>query len=121
MIIEAIEKRGLYNFDQLNEIAAGNMDFIKSLAAIFIKTSPYDSGEMLEATNTGDWQKVSKYAHKLKSTVDSMNIVSIKSDIRILETDAKSKKNTGSLGQLASKVDRVINEVAEQVKMDFDL
>ena len=95
------------------------MEFIKSLAAIFIKTSPYDSGEMLEATNTGDWQKVSKYAHKLKSTVDSMNIVSIKSDIRILELDAKHKTNTEALPQLAIKVDHVINEVAKQVKRKF--
>lgn len=97
------------------------MDFIKSLAAIFVNASPYDSGAMVAASENGDWQTVSKLAHKLKSTVDGMNIFSIKGDIRTLEMDAKHKTNTAALPHLAVKVDSVINEVAKQVKKEFEL
>ena len=119
MIKEIVERKELYNFDQLQEMSSGNMDFIRSLALIFIKVAAEDSAAMVKAAKSGDWLTVSKMAHKLKSTVDGMNIFSIKKDIRTLEMDAKHKTNTSALPQLAQKVDRVIHEVAKQVRREF--
>lgn len=111
----------LYDFKQLEEIAAGNPEFIKALAKIYLNTIPHDSAAMVAATRTGDWSMVSKLAHKLKSTIDSMNITSVRSDIRTLEMDAKNKTNLKVLGDIAKKVDNVINLVAMQIRIDFSL
>src|SRR4051812_24442617 len=107
MVLErepVIEAEELYNFKQLEEIAVGNPEFIRSLAKIFLNTIPSDSAALVAASQTGDWSMVSKLAHKLKSTIDSMNMDCLRSDIRTLEMDAKNKINTSSLIKLALKV-----------------
>lgn len=111
----------LYDFKQLEEIAPGNKEFFTALAQLYLDTIPQNSNEMVEAAKVGDWLLVSKLAHKLKSTVDSMNIQSISKDIRTLEFDGKNKVNTNALPGLSIKVNAVILKVAEQIKLEFNL
>jgi len=119
MIMETAEK--LYDLKQLEEIAAGNNDFLTALARIYLNTIPDTSAEMVEAAHAGEWLKASKLAHKLKSTIDSLNVHSIAKEIRAIEVDGKNKVNTENIRILAVKVDTVINKVAEQLKKDFSL
>ncbi len=118
-VIEVSEK--LYDLKQLDEIAGGNRDFLASLAQLYLDTVPANSAEMVEATKAGEWDKASKLAHKLKSTIDSLNIAVIQKDIRSIEFDGKNKANTEVLKKLALKVDIVVNEVAVQLKSEFSL
>jgi HPt (histidine-containing phosphotransfer) domain-containing protein len=111
----------LYDLKQLEEIAAGDNDFLTALAQIYLDTIPHTSAEMVQATKSGEWEKASKLAHKLKSTIDSLNMHSISKDIRSIEVDAKNKVNTETLKGLAIKADTVIKKVAEQLKTDFSL
>lgn len=111
----------LYSLQQLEEIAAGSKDFLVSLAGIYINSIPANSKELVKASEAGDWHQVSKLAHKMKSTIDSMDITSIRRDIRTIEADAKSKINTEAIKKLALKVDKVVNLVASQLKEEFDL
>lgn len=117
--MEAVEK--LYDLKQMEEIAAGNYDFLRALAQIYLDTIPSTSQEMVQATTAGEWDKTSKLAHKLKSTIDSLNIYTVVKDIRSIEIDAKNKVNIETIKKLVSKVDQVINEVALQLKADFAL
>ena len=111
----------LYNLNQLQDLAVGNDDFLTALAQIYLDTIPVTSAEMVQATKSGEWDKASKLAHKLKSTIDSLNIHSIENDIRSIEVDAKNKVNTEVVKKLALKVDTIIKKVAEQIKKDFSL
>ena len=111
----------LYNLKQLEEIAGGNMAFLTSLAKIYLDTIPTNSADMVKATQSGDWETASKLAHKLKSTIDSLNMYSVKSEIRTIEIDGKNKSNTDQLKSLALHVDIIINKVATQLKQDFSL
>jgi len=116
-----LQEEKLYDLKQLEEIAAGNQDFLISLARIYLNTVPQNSAELVEASKANEWDKVSKLAHKLKSTVDTMNLDCIKIDIRTLEVDAKNKVNKDALKTLALKVDNVIQTVARQLQHDFSL
>lgn len=111
----------LYDLKQLEELAAGNRDFLSALAKIYLDTIPQASAELVEATKAGEWDTASKLAHKLKSTVDNLNMTTIQQDVRSIEWDAKNKANTEVLKSLALKVDSVINKVAEHLKEDFGL
>ncbi|GEO09193.1 response regulator [Segetibacter aerophilus] len=111
----------LYDLKQLEEIAAGNTDFLAALAKIYLDTIPATSTEMVEATKAGEWDKASKLAHKLKSTIDSLNMHLIIKDIRAIEVDAKNRVNTETIKRLALNVDTVIKKVACQLKADFSL
>ncbi len=111
----------LYDLKQLEKIVGGSTEFLISLANIYLTTIPLNSKQMVQATAEEDWPMVSKLAHKIKPTIDSMNIISISSDVRILEKNAKLKVNTHTLKNIAVKVDHVINTVANQLKYEFDL
>lgn len=111
----------LYNFDLLEELASGNKEFLVALAQIFLDTIPSTSHQLVEASKKGDWLQVSKLAHKLKSTIDTMNMEKIKYDIRTIEEDAKTKINLDLLSRLVVKVDEVIKSVAIMVKAEFNL
>ena len=58
---------------------------------LFIETVPQNVGELKKCLQNEDWEQVSKQAHKLKSTVDSMGIKSLKTIIRTVEANAKQK------------------------------
>ncbi len=120
-VIEPNNTEKLYDMAQLEEIAAGNQDFIISLANIFLQTIPDNSIDMVGAANAGNWDMTSKLAHKLKSTIDSMNMLSIKTDIRTIELDAKNKKNIESIPTLVNKVNKVIQKVALQLRADYNI
>ena len=111
----------LYDLKQLKEVLGGGSEILTSLAGIYLNTIPVNSREMRQAVEAEDWIKASKIAHKIKPTIDSMNIKSIFTDIRTLEKDAKNQVNTGELANIAVKVDSVINTVAEQLKYEFNL
>lgn len=111
----------LYDWGDLAFIAEDDEEFLISLSQIFIKTIPVNSKELVDAAAASKWDEVSKLAHKLKSTIDSMNIDSIKTDIRTIEQNAKTGLNTETLSELALKVDKVIKMVVQQIKEEFGL
>jgi PAS domain S-box-containing protein len=111
----------LYDMLLLNELSRGNQDFILSLVKIFINTIPKNSTEMVEAANNKSWEKVSKLAHKLKSTIDTMHINTIKQDIRSIEINAKNKAELISVANLVQKVHSTIEKVTIQLKDQFSL
>lgn len=111
----------LYDLKQLKDLLGGNTELLISLVNIYLTTVPKNSKEMMQATIKEDWIMVSKIAHKIKPTIDSMNIKSITSEIRKLETDAKNQVDTNSLEKIAVKIDTVINTVAQQLRCEFNL
>ena len=111
----------LYDMAQLEAIAAGSKEFLVTLAKIFLQTIPSNSSEMVLCAKSGNWDMTYKLAHKLKSTIDSMNMYSIKTIIRTIELDAKNKKNTESIYNLTQKVDNVIQQVGEQLKAEYSI
>lgn len=111
----------LYDLNQLKEIFGEQPELLNSLADIYLNTIPVNTKEIIQATQAEDWMKVSKLAHKIKPTIDSMNIKSILFDIRRLETDAKNKVNTDTLGKIAVRVDNIVNTVAQQLRYEFNL
>jgi hypothetical protein len=111
----------LYDLKQLQEVLGGSSEILTSLAGIYVNTIPVNSKEMIKASQAEDWLKVSKLAHKIKPTIDSMNIKCILPDIRTLEKDAKNRVNTDALANIAVKVDSVINTVAQQLRYEFNL
>jgi hypothetical protein len=76
---------------------------------------------MVAACEKKNWEQVGKLAHKLKSTIDTMCINSLKDDIRLIEKNGKDKNNIESIPVLVAKADKVISQVTEQLKAEFKL
>jgi CheY-like chemotaxis protein len=117
--IETAEK--LYDLKSVHDIARGSDDFVLMLVKIFLDTIPADSKAMVQACEEKKWDSVSKLAHKLKSTIDTMHMVSIKENIRTVEADAKQGINKELLPAMIQKINNVIESTATHLRKEFNL
>ena len=103
----------------VRSVSGGDEAFIKKMVQLFIETVPPGIADLHDAHSKKEWQRVGKVAHKLKSTIDSMGIVSLKDDIRLIENNGKHEKDTESLAPYIKRVTDVINDCIGQLKTDF--
>src|SRR5580692_11315195 len=68
----------LYDLTMVQSVSGGDEGFIKKMVALFIETVPQNIQDLKNALEASNWEQVGKTAHKLKSTIDSMGIKSIR-------------------------------------------
>ena len=105
----------LYDLSGLTEIHQNDEAFIRIIKDAFINHTPSDANKMLNACNSGDWAQVGFLAHKLKSSIDILKIMSIRDDIRVIESNAKKQTSLTGLPELIQKVNIVIAMTAKQM------
>ncbi|HEY4149111.1 MAG TPA: PAS domain S-box protein, partial [Chitinophagaceae bacterium] len=111
----------LYDLGMVRSVSGGDEGFIKKMVELFIETVPPGLEELRQAVRDQQWERVGKLAHKLKSTVDSMGIASLKDDIRTVEQNGKQQQDTAALAPLVQKISEVIAACMEELKVDFSL
>jgi len=80
---------------------------------------PQNLDELSKATVAENWEQVSKTAHKLKSTVDSMGIKSIRQEIRTVEANAKQLQSLEEIAPLVEKIKAVIDQCIVQLQSEI--
>lgn len=115
------EGEKLYNLQSIFDLARGNEDFVITLVQIFLETIPPDTKAMVKACQEKKWDQVSKLAHKLKSTIDTIKVHSIKEIIRTIELDAKQGVNIAALPALVNKVDSVVEKISIDLRANYDV
>ena len=111
----------LYDLTMVRSVSGGDEAFIKKMVQLFIETVPPGVADLQAALAAQEWQRLGKVAHKLKSTVDSMGIESLREDIRFIESSGKHEKDTEQLLPLVEKVTAVIDDCIKQLRHDFAL
>jgi HPt (histidine-containing phosphotransfer) domain-containing protein len=102
----------------IRSISGGDPAFIKKMILLFIETVPQNVKELVDSCRSQNWEQVSKMAHKLKSTVDSMGIKSIHDDIRRVEAQAKAREDLEALPQKIEQVEAVISLCIRQLRKE---
>src|SRR5260221_9781970 len=108
----------LYDLTMVQSVSGGDEGFIKKMVALFIETVPQNVQDMKKALQEENWDQVGKTAHKLKSTIDSMGIKSIRQEIRAVEANDKQKEAVQELTALIGTIDTVISECIVQLKAE---
>ena len=109
----------MYDLTMIKSVSGGDDEFIKKMVVLFIETVPQNVQELKNNLQNANWEQVSKDAHKLKSTVDSMGIKSLKTIIRTVEANAKQKILLEEIPSLINKIDNDINECVRQLRKEF--
>ena len=115
--VQAIPK--LYDLSMVEAIAGDDKSFTQRMLQLFLDTAPATLADIKSACDKSDWQALSKHAHKLKSTIDSLNIDSLKDVIRAIEAGSKSAPDPVQLKSLVAKVLDVMQQVMVQVKEEL--
>jgi HPt (histidine-containing phosphotransfer) domain-containing protein len=72
--------------------------------------------EIKEAYAAGDFEKVSKTAHRIKPSIDNLGIASLKEPIREIEKNAQAYQTSQQLEQLITKLDKTIIQVVNKLE-----
>ena len=111
----------LYDLTLVKAISGGDEGFVKSMIMLFLETVPGILDQMQVACQAKDWELTSKLAHKLKSTIDSMNIYQLQDLIRKIEAYGKSGEQLDQLPAAVRHLRKGMNECIKQVKSGFDI
>lgn len=118
-VIENQEK--LYDLSMVQTIAGGDAGFVKKMVQLFIETVPPSMVDIQKETDQQNWVNVSKLAHKMKATIDSMGIVKIKEVVRVIEANGKKGEEVDKIPAQVQEVIQVLEGCVGQLKKDFDL
>lgn len=111
----------LYDLSMVQAIAGGDEGFIKKMVQIFLDTMPPSIEQLQRECQNKNWDALSKMAHKMKSTIDSMGIVRLKDVIRNIESNGKLRLDLECMPVHVKKVSDVLDECTQQLKRDFSL
>ena len=109
----------LYDLTMVNSIAGGDDGFVKRMLQLFLDTIPPSLQDMQRETALQNWEQVGKLAHKMKSTIDSMGIVSLKEIIRQIENNGKKGASIDLIPEKVNEVEAVLQQCMEQMRHDF--
>jgi CheY-like chemotaxis protein/HPt (histidine-containing phosphotransfer) domain-containing protein len=108
----------LYDLTMIRSVSGGDQAFIKKMILLFIETVPQNVHELVGATGQKNWEQVSKMAHKLKSTIDSMGIRTLHDQIRKVEMSAKNQEHLESLPAMVAQVESVVAVCIQQLRKE---
>src|SRR5580693_2256380 len=105
----------LYDLTMIHSISGGDKAFIKKMVLLFIDTVPQNVQDLVDSTERKNWEQVSKMAHKLKSTIDSMGIRTIHDQIRAVEMNAKNQEHLELMPNMVRQIESVVSVCIQQL------
>lgn len=108
----------LFKLDNLYSISRGNDAFVKKMTQLFVEQAPISVQEIKEAYEVNDFAKIKAVSHRMKPSIDNLDIVSLTGDIRQIETLALQGKRSEEMDILIHKLDEVIDKVVAVLKED---
>lgn len=109
----------LYSMEIIRKMSHNNEVFLNRARQLFVDTIPATVKDLQQALERADWQQVSALAHKLKSTIDTMKIESLKDVVRFIESNARHETNLLEVETAVHKLARVMLLVVEEVSTDI--
>ena len=110
----------MYDFKLVEEIAGGDQEFVKRMMGMFVDTVPGLLSDLQFNIENAHWDKASKIAQRMKSTIDSMNIRTIKVEIRQIEANGNQQLHLDEMPGLLHKVSSVLTDCIESVRKDIE-
>jgi len=109
----------LYSLEGLRIISKGREDFVTKMIELFCGQVPDALTNLNASFQENDLPQVSKLAHKLKSTIDHLEIKSIQRTIRDIEL-LSEEGSRAELIPMIDEVNRVLNQVMEELQLELE-
>ena len=109
----------LFNLQGLRKIFSKNEHKIKEMIELFLEQTPVQWKELLSQYNAANFKKVGEIAHKIKPTIDLLEITSLTEVIRDIELQAKNNNEEGTLDDSLEIFESIIDDVYEQLNEEI--
>jgi PAS domain S-box-containing protein len=107
----------LYDLSQLEKMSRGNSAFIQRMFVIFLEMVEKNTNILEAALAADDIETIKRTAHKIKPSIDQLDIVSLKDVIRQVEKYDLSQGSFQELETLIGKVNEILRAVAQSLKV----
>jgi HPt (histidine-containing phosphotransfer) domain-containing protein len=102
----------LHDLSLIKSMGDKDPSIVTTVVGLFVESIPVDINALNEAVENQDWKQVAFISHKLKSTIDTLNVNSLSETIRVLETeDLKESLAESAIQEHINKVTLVLNKV----------
>ncbi|MFC4211211.1 PAS domain S-box protein [Pedobacter lithocola] len=115
----SLQEEDLYDLSGLRAISKGREAFVKKMVDMFCEQTPITVKEMIDAYHDNDLGQMGAIAHKLKSNIDNLNIVSLQKIIRDIESTGRERLEDPSLPTALKDTETIISKVVEELKKEF--
>ncbi|ADB39153.1 PAS domain S-box protein [Spirosoma linguale] len=109
----------LYNLSRLEMISRGSQEFIQKMIQLFCTEAPDVATQIKAAYEVGDFAKVKYLAHRIKPTIDTMDITSQIDAIRKIEELAIIGENSSEFKSLVDDFEKTIHQVTEHMQQTY--
>ncbi|KAB7727668.1 PAS domain S-box protein [Rudanella paleaurantiibacter] len=107
----------LYSLAKLEAVGRGNREFIGLMVELFCRETPAIASRMITAHDNGDMKTVRELAHRIKPSIDNLEVKGQGVVIRQIEKMAQTDTKSEELGVLLHEFEQSIRAVVQQLKM----
>jgi PAS domain S-box-containing protein len=116
-----ISEAALYDLSFLQSMSGNDPNFLPMMVKLFVETVPGVLLKIQEAEGMKDWKMVGNLAHKLKPTIDTMHISSLKEIVRTVELYGRNESGAPVSLANTSMLVSTLNECIDKIKTEFAL
>lgn len=116
---QKVESDPIYSLSKLEEISRGNPAFVEKMVRMLLDEMPISLAGLKEHLANKEYDRLKAVAHKMKPSVNLMDMSSINESIQKIETDAGNKTNLEDLPPLVDQVISTCEEMLEELKQQF--
>jgi CheY-like chemotaxis protein/HPt (histidine-containing phosphotransfer) domain-containing protein len=109
----------LYDINKLKQITRGDEQFIQKMLELFIKETTNSVSELTAALEIKDIKRVQFLAHRMKSTLGNLSVVSAAEIAQKIEKSEWTEPDYPALDELAGRFKSIIDEVITSIKSDY--
>ncbi len=107
----------LYNLAVIESMGIRDTNFLQSMVNLYIRSIPQELEDLNKAYALKDWEKISFAAHKLKQTINTLNIISLQELIVLFENaNIKNNLDDTKLEDNLETINQVLAEVVTKMK-----
>ncbi len=113
-------KNEILDLSYVKELAGNKKDYIQQVLSIFMENTPPGLKELERLIfETKNWDKVSKQAHFLKSSVTIVKIAGMHEKLQIIETLARQEKEPETIKQLLKEISSTFAQAEHLIREEL--
>ena len=114
-----MENESLYNLNSLRSISGGDETFIHKMLALFIKQLNEFILEVPQLFSEKKYVEVAAEAHKLKSSLKTLQVKNVLEEVLLLENNCKAEKDLESVSLLIQEINKKLIHISVTLSKDF--
>ncbi len=114
--IKVEESEKLYNNHLLSQMMKGNTVQIRQMEKLFVQQSQDTLRQFAEYYTKQSYKQIGLLAHKIKASIDMLQIMPLKQPIRQLEALGKQEKDSPEMVNLIKLTTDILQKVCEEIQ-----